>query len=376
MRRGLPGCGILLVEERFTLTNNSRFPAIWVEIIDETNMPNYWSNQVRGIGSNSETRWLVRSVCSQRGLYVLGPTTLRTKDPFGFFTVTRYDPASTTMMVVPPTVLLPEIQVATGGRSGERVAQLNTPERTVSSSSVRQYVPGDSLRWIHWPTSARKSEFFVRIYDSYTSGDWWIILDLHADVQIGQGKDSTVEHGIILAASMANLAMRNGISVGLIAYGDEMIWLAPNMSDDHNWDILKSLAVIKAGDCQLSELIRLVRPGLSKNTSAIIITPSTNGDWIQLILELQNHQVVPTVLLFDPETFGSTKSITPLKNDLVELGVLSEIIPKELLAKEEIDSRKQDDLDWIVTPLGRAVPRIKPEALIWHNISGHDKGKL
>lgn len=363
------------LEERFTLVNRSRFPALWVEILDETNMPNYWANQVRGIDQNSESRWYVRSVCTQRGLYVFGPTSVRTRDPLGFYTVTLYDPTSTTMMVMPPVVTLPSIEVAPGGRAGEGTIRVNAPERTVSSASVRNYIPGDSLRWIHWPTSARRNDLFVRVFEGAPAGDWWIILDLDESCQVGAGQASTAEHGIILAASLANLGMRAGRSVGLITFGEELVWLAPNMSDDHNWQILRSLALIEPGKCSLSDLLKLAQPSLGQNTSLIVITPSVEGKWIESLIAIRHQQVVPTILLFDPLSFGGTVPVQTLTDQLSRLGIVHDVISKDLLDHGETHPGREGHWEWRVTPLGRAVPSIAPEALLWRNLSDTTKSQ-
>jgi uncharacterized protein (DUF58 family) len=357
------------LEERFTLVNRSKLPALWVEILDETNMPNYWANQVRGIDANTENRWLVRSVCTHRGLYTFGPTTLKTKDPFGFYTVTIHDPTNTTMMVMPPVVSLPPIQVAPGGRAGEGSPRVNAPEKTVSSASVRNYVPGDSLRWIHWPTSARKNDFFVRIFEGSPIGDWWIILDLEESVQVGQGLDSTEEHGIILAASLVDLGMRTGHSVGLVTHGEGLVWLTPQMSDEHNWAILRELALIKSGKKTLTELMNIARPGLSQNTSLIVITPDVSGSWLESLLAIRRQEIVPTVLVFDPSTFGVEMGPKNLAENLSGLGVVHDIIPKDLLDRDEIQPGHEGHWEWRVTPLGKAVPVVDPEELTWRNLS-------
>lgn len=357
------------LEERFTLVNRSRFPALWVEILDETNMPNYWANQVRGIDPNSESRWYVRSVCSQRGLYVFGPTYLRTRDPFGFYTVTIFDPTSTTMMVMPPVVNLPTIQVAPGGRAGEGSIRVNAPERTVSSAGVRKYVPGESLRGIHWPTSARRNDLYVRVFEGEPAGDWWIILDLESSTQIGSGQESTIEHGIILAASLANLGMRSGRSVGLIARGKEIVWLSPNMSDDHNWQILRSLALVEPGDQPLSSVLNVAQPVLGQNTSLILITSSVKGDWLEALLAIRQQQVVPTVLLLDPHTFGGSESVQGISDQLSRLGIVHDVIGKSLLEQSETQPGRAGQWEWRITPLGRAVPMVPPEALVWRNLS-------
>ncbi|HMQ54949.1 MAG TPA: hypothetical protein PKD98_22910, partial [Anaerolineae bacterium] len=64
------------LEERFTLTNNGLVPAVWVEVIDETRMPGYSASRVTGVGGHSQNRWTTAGVCTQRGLFTLGPTTL------------------------------------------------------------------------------------------------------------------------------------------------------------------------------------------------------------------------------------------------------------------------------------------------------------
>ena len=356
------------LEERFTLVNTSRFPALWVEILDETNMPNYWANQVRGITGTAENRWLVRSICSHRGLYTFGPTTLRAKDPFGFFTITIHDSTSTTMMVMPPVVSLPHIQVAPGGRAGEGTPRINAPERTVSSASVREYQAGDSLRWIHWPSSVKHNELIVRVFEGAPAGDWWIILDLDKQAQVGEGLESTEEHGVILAASLAHLGMVSGRSVGMITHGKDLVWLSPNMSDEHNWSILRALALIEPGSEDLKRLLQLSRPGLNQNTSLILITPAVQGEWLESLIAIRRQHIVPTVLLFDPRTFGNEASPEPLSTILSRLGILCEVIPKDLLDREEIQPGREGQWQWRVTPLGKAVADMKPEELSWRGL--------
>ncbi|MCB0224930.1 MAG: DUF58 domain-containing protein, partial [Anaerolineae bacterium] len=144
------------LEERFTLANTGFVPALWVEIIDHTTMPGYTANLVTAVGGDSQNSWQTNGVCTRRGIFTLGPTTLHTGDPFGLYSVTLSYPNSATLTVTPPIVHLPIIEVAPGGRAGEGRPRPNMFERTVSASGIRDYVPGDSYRWIHWPSSARR----------------------------------------------------------------------------------------------------------------------------------------------------------------------------------------------------------------------------
>jgi uncharacterized protein (DUF58 family) len=164
MRFGWAHVGDIL-EERFTLINTGDVPALWVEVIDHTTMPDYHTSRVTGVDGRSRNRWQTKGICTRRGIFTLGPTTLRTGDPFGLYTVTLRQPQASTLTVTPPIVPLPTIEVAAGGRVGEGRSRPNAFERTVSSTGVRPYVPGDSLSHIHWPTTARRNEFFVRQFD-------------------------------------------------------------------------------------------------------------------------------------------------------------------------------------------------------------------
>ena len=356
------------LEERFTLENRSFLPALWVEVIDHTNLPGYQADQVRVVGGNSEIRWQTEGVCRHRGLYTLGPTAFKTSDPFGIYTVIIQDRSSATLMVMPPVVPLPPIQVAPGGRAGEGSPRFNAPERSINAATVREYLPGDSLRWIHWPTTVRRNDLFVHVFEGSPAGDWWIILDLDQEVQIGENQDSTQEHGIILAASLADLGMRTGHSVGLITHGDKFVWLPPRMSDEHNWEILRSLALIETGQQPLSDLIESSRTFLSQNTSMIIITPSLDSSWVQVVLGLRRQGVVPTILVFDPQSFGGTGNLSPLREYLTNLGITHEVISRELLDREETSPGQTGHWDWRITPLGKALPTFQPDDLSWRNL--------
>jgi uncharacterized protein (DUF58 family) len=230
------------LEERFTLTNQGIFPGLWVEIIDHSNMPGYQTNLVTGIDSGGASQWRTHGLCTQRGVFTLGPTTLHTTDPLGFYQVELLNPGSVALMVTPPIVPLPQIEVAPGGRAGQGPPRANAPERTVSATGVREYVPGDSLHSIHWRTSARRDELYVRLFDSTPSGDWWIILDMDQSVQVGEGAQSTEEHAVILAASLADRGLRLGKAVGLVAHGEPLTWLPPREGEGQRWEMLRALA--------------------------------------------------------------------------------------------------------------------------------------
>jgi uncharacterized protein (DUF58 family) len=357
------------LEERFTLVNQGWAPALWVEVIDHSTMPNYQVSRVTGVGGNTMNRWQTHSICQRRGLFTLGPTTLNSGDPFGLYTVSLHYPNLATLTVTPPIVPLPTIQVAPGGRVVEGRPRANTLERTVSTATVREYLPGDILNWIHWPTSARRNALFVRLFDNTPAGDWWIFLDLDQQVQAGQADADTEEHGVILAASLADQGLRWGRAVGLVTHGETLAWLPPQPGDGQRQQILRTLALVKPGSRPLAELLARIRPAFDQQASLIIITPAASGDWIEALLPLLRRGAVATVLLLDPVTFGGAGEAGSALALLANLGVTRYLITPDLLSRPEARPGQQGNWEWRIMPTGRAVPVRRPGDTPWQVLS-------
>jgi uncharacterized protein (DUF58 family) len=349
------------LEERLTLTNESALPAIWVQIRDHSDLPGYSIDQVRAADSTSRTTWRSSGQCNRRGLFTLGPTSLLTSDPLGLYRIELHDPRSVQLMVTPPVVPLPRIQVAPGGMVGEGRPRPNAPERTVSASGVREFYPGDPLRLVHWRTTARRQQLYVRTFDNTPLGDWWLILDSYRDVQAGEGMRSTAEHGVILAASLADRGLRLGRAVGLSSGTEPFIWLPPRQGDGQRWAILRTLAVLEPGERALAGLLLGLSPSLGRNSSLVLITPDVRGEWLEALLPLIWRGLAPTVLLLDPASFAvparndQTGGARGLALELARHGISHQVITPDLLDRPEARPGKEGAWRWRVTPSGRAI---------------------
>ncbi len=198
------------LEEQFILCNDGFFPATWVEISDQSTLPGYSIARATGVGGQSQNIWHTTGLCYRRGVYTLGYTTMRSGDPFGIHRVEIVQPEAVTLMVMPPVIALPSIEITPGGWLGEGRPRPNASEQTVSAAAVRQYAPGDSMRLIHWRTTARLNEPYVRTLEGAPAGDWWIVLDFDRLVQVhGDESETTEELGVILAASLADRGLRS-----------------------------------------------------------------------------------------------------------------------------------------------------------------------
>lgn len=355
------------LRERFTLANRGWAPTTWVAILDHSNLPGYSVSTVRGIGERASMHWFEEGVCDRRGLYTLGPTSVETGDPFGFYSVCLEYPTSVTMMVMPPIVHLPSLEVAPAGRVGEGRHRTQVLEHAVSASSVREYLPGDSLRSIHWPITAHRNKPFVRTFDSTPSSDWWIFLDMNRHVQAGEGQQATEEHAVILAASLADRALRMGKAVGLATHGEDLTWLAPRLSADQRWQILRALALVCSGEHSLARLLASTQSALKQRSGLVIITPDVEGRWLDSVAHLMRRGVVPTVLLLDRMSFGGEGDATQTMTTLEAMDVTHYLITPNLLDRPE--TRPGQIGQWRRTPQGRWEPQFHPRELVWRALT-------
>ena len=357
------------LEEQFTLTNNGSVPATWVEVVDHSTLPDYSAARAIGVGNQETIKWRTNGLCSQRGVYVLGGTTLRSGDPLGIFTVEVVQPESVSMMVAPPVIPLPQVEVTPAGWLGDGRPRPNSPEQTINALTVHEYQQGEPLRQIHWPTTARRNSIYTRVMESAPAHDWWIVLDAEENVQAGHDWESTLELGVILAMSLADRGFRARHSVGLLASGDQTVWLKPKHDDEnHRMQMTRALSMLKPGNLSLSDLLARAGPTLGQRTSLIIITPSLNSDWLTPLTSLMWRGIIPTILIMDPASFGSPNQADSFSEILAQMGISRFILNRSLLLQPEARPGWRGQWDWRIMPTGKAVSRRPPGDLMWRKL--------
>jgi uncharacterized protein (DUF58 family) len=325
------------LHEQLKVINKGWLPAVWVEIVDVSATLVAPVRLVSDVDYHATRTRHPSHLARQRGLYALGPTRLRTGDPFGIYTLTIQDQRSSTVLVTPPILPLPQLRIMPGGWTGDRQSRPQGIERNISDAGIRDYLPGDSLRRIHWRASAHHDNLMVRQLEAAASGDWWIFVDLDSSVQAGSGQDSTLELSIILAASLAERGFKERRRVGLVLAGPELVRLEPSSNPAQRWRILRALSVAESGDHPLTDLLLVKR--LSRMATRIIITPAPNPGWVASLGRRRGGDT--SAILVDPTEFGSTNSQGRVISALAHNGVPYTRIPRILLEEAYPHLRKE-----------------------------------
>lgn len=156
---------------------------------------------------------VVRSVpldTSRRGLRTIGPATIMRTDPFGVLERRHRLTEARTLVVHPRVVRLP-------GGAGGIVRDLDgeaAAERTaddVSFHSLREYMPGDDRRLVHWRSSARHGTLLVRQFEPSRRADTLIVLS--TDPAEYDGDDFELALSLVGTLGLAAMADRRALRI-------------------------------------------------------------------------------------------------------------------------------------------------------------------
>jgi uncharacterized protein (DUF58 family) len=188
-----------------------------------------------------------RLVCELRGVYSLGTIRLRSGFPLGIGTAEQEVESTPQSIVVYPNPE-PVTTFYNGADLSSKISNDFYIERAGGHEefmSVREYRPGDSPRYIHWPTSARQRELIVREFHESTSPSLTIVLDLHRGFNIGSRRDSTLEYSVKIAASLGTEALKRGWRVNLFGMGNEPVRLMGLTGEKEVMGLLEALAYVQ-----------------------------------------------------------------------------------------------------------------------------------
>jgi len=99
--------------------------------------------------------------------------------------------------------------------------------RGMAFSEVRQYQPGDDVRFIDWNVSARMNQAYVKVFTEEREMTVMLLVDLSASERFGAVGRPKIETVAEVSALLAFSAIRNNDRVGLILFTDRIERFVP-----------------------------------------------------------------------------------------------------------------------------------------------------
>lgn len=303
--RGSGSAPLLLIEDRLPrgLRGSARFA-------------------IRGIESGGEREASATVEAARRGSYQVGPMEISIVDPFALAQQRSVALERTSLLVYPrsETLALPR---DSGDRRTLTMSNLRHPSgaRGEDFYTLREYVEGDDLRKIHWPSTAKRSRYMIRQEETPWQTRATILLDDRAGAHDGIGDAASFERAVEAAASLVDLYHRTGYGYRLVTS------LAPAMTSGKGSDqwtrCLDLLATIRtsggAADALGTRLLGLEQEA-SAEAALVVVTGALQGRDALAISACRRSFREVTVVAFPAHRFSTqtTKSRWEGERSLME----------------------------------------------------------
>lgn len=169
----------------------------------------------------------------------------------------------------------------------------------------REYRPGDDVRRMDWPVTARTTVPHVRQTVADRELEAWLAIDLSASLEFGTARSTKRDLVISAAAAIAHLTARGGNRMGaVIGSGSQLRRLPARPGRKETQGLLRAIAQtqVQPGRADLGALVdALNRPprrrGLAVVISDFLVDPAT---WSQPLRKLGVRHDLLAIEVLDP----------------------------------------------------------------------------
>lgn len=246
------------------LRNRSRMRSPVLRLRDDVSGTQGVELLVAPMKYGSGTQAVYRLPTDRRGLVEVGPLRLTVTDPFGLAKLTTTGDREVSLIVYPRVDDIAPVRRSSGSDLERQTIQ----QQQVAPSgddfyALREYVVGDDLRRVHWPSSARHDELMIRQDEIPWHGRLTIMLDCRPLAMPG-----TFEAMVSAAASIAMASSARGDQIRVLTTDGEDSGYGTG--PHHLTRILGQLALVGQSDHQLADsLDQLTAAGSSGAVVAI-----------------------------------------------------------------------------------------------------------
>jgi uncharacterized protein (DUF58 family) len=290
------------------VTNRKPLPLPWLQIEDE--LPEKVTLLKGKASSSHEDRVALQNIfpigmyhrvkrrfpirCPQRGAFIFGPTRIRSGDLFGFFRREMQIEKLDYLLVYPRLVPLEKLGIPSQQLFGDIRLKHHLFQDPVLTAGVREYQSGDSLKRIHWKSTARLGKLQTKVYEPTTTIDISIFLDVRTlKAPLWGSIYQLQELGIITAASVSQHALKAGFRVGLYVnqitrFSQGMVTVPHSQHPDQLLRILEALAQLH--QVETIPVVRYIRQearGLPWGSTLVVISAQPDEKLLATLLDLK-----------------------------------------------------------------------------------------
>lgn len=170
-------------------------------------------------------------------------------------------------------------------------------------SDFREYVPGDDVRAISWPLTARTGKTFIKTFEEERELTVILAVDISQSTDLGTGRYVKGEVMVFLSALLATAAQKNKDQVGLLLFSDRVEhFIPPKKGRGHLQRMLRDLLYFKpqGKKTNIQVAASYLSGFLKKKSTLFFMSDFLDHDYEQGLRFLSKKHEVVACIVNDP----------------------------------------------------------------------------
>lgn len=237
---------------------------------------------------------------ARRGIYQIGPLTIGHTDPLRLMRVGRAYSTYSTLYVHPEYHVVEPVPTGQT-RDMDGPTSSYSPQGGVAFHSLREYVPGDDYRLIHWKSTARIGNLMVRHNVVPNQPRMMVVLDTSESSYSAR----SFEDAVSAAASLTVAAIRGSFPLELRTTGGASV-----IGDGGSESILPALDLLASADRSKNDPGLTALPGmvsLEESVALGVITGQPDSRVLGVLPAIRRHFLMVSLIQFSerPEAWSA-----------------------------------------------------------------------
>lgn len=311
----------LLPGEEFTLTttieNNKRLPISFlmlsekmpaaIEFVSDSNRfkegADLWHLSKYTISWYERKRRIYKLKCNVRGAYILRDINVTVGDLFGLSAESKSVEDFLEFLVYPKLINMNNVQFANTNLQGNNYVKRWIHQDPLYIKGIREYNVEDRMKDIHWKSSLKMDRLMVKEYDFTSDRELTIILNGQCgEPYWGSIQPALIENGITVAASLASIAIKEGVPTGMWT-NCQLIGIQTKITSEVYPDInaLRKIMELSARISysitnKFSDYLTSKIKEFNPNSTYVIITPYLDEECVGILSKLKRRGILIKVI--------------------------------------------------------------------------------
>jgi uncharacterized protein (DUF58 family) len=245
-----------------------------------------------------------------RGRYRMDGAELLIADPFGLAEARIPLDRADQMLVYPRVYELEGLFTDGGTPGGDRGRSMLHRTAGYDLHSIREHQVGESLRRVHWRSTARRRRLMVKELQDTPRDEACVLLDGEAAAVAGEAPDSTFDMQVRAAASLLRRMSDAGQRSSLVIHAAQRSRYRLGFGSGDWAAVLGELAAVEAtAPRPLAELLGESGRGPDPVDAAriFVITAGMSAILAERVLGMSSSQCEPAVVWIDAASFAAAK---------------------------------------------------------------------